>query len=655
MRFKHLSSLLPLPKAKLFWDRITASRIAIFYLIFSILHCVVQVVFQVQAFTINKQAADFLTGIIDTGDALPRGFFVLGSQLRFCDHVPNSFSVSSCQLVWNGTIANSTNDASTSLLVGSNNDLGFSSVTSSVSVATSSSAEAPTSSNSSATSSDQASTVTSIAPSTAAPSAVVTKTVVEVAIATVTSTATAQESPNAKRSFLPKPHDDFTDIRAISLKGQTGVSLQGFGYNRKTVNLDNKCLVALNWPVQTLRNTKREDVAFLAFQFWVLGMSLVALLNESIPHLIATVFTHLSATAWGAFQIFQTGSFHKDFKRLTTDGACQINLLPNYWTSRARAEIPSLALNAAALLVSCFLSWRLIKLFGWQTFKRVGASRSINKIYKLILTLSIVIQLSLFFVIVTVALWLDQLYNGAIAVLAIRSNLYQSFMTVVLILLIPWLVTGWFAARRELKYPMMVFLVLSAFYLIGWSLMFDSTTFRWTFVQWSFFSAIATLSAVLVLIGLVVGIMCRLNFDKGLIRYLNAQEPLPGDDFVRVVPGEKGVDEEKVDFPSTGRPIPTFSATFGSGAEVPPPSQMRFNTMGPRFFNESATPFDLHIDTRSIAAPPTAYSASPKTGSPDSTRPLIRQGSQHSTASSTSSNTTITEQQHIGRARWVIE
>jgi hypothetical protein len=76
---------------------------------------------------------------------------------------------------------------------------------------------------------------------------------------------------------------------------------------------------------------------------------------------IATVLTHLSATAWGGFQIYNTKIFHSDFKRLATDGACRVNLLPNYWSSRSHAEIPSLALNAVALVVSCFLSFRLIK------------------------------------------------------------------------------------------------------------------------------------------------------------------------------------------------------------------------------------------------------------------------------------------------------
>ena len=108
-------------------------------------------------------------------------------------------------------------------------------------------------------------------------------------------------------------------------------------------------------------NTKREDIAFTAFQFWVLGMSLVALLNESIPHIIASLVTHLSSVAWGAFQLSQTQLFHDDYNKVITRGVCQVNFLPTYWKARANVEIPSLALNAAGLLMSMFLSYKLVK------------------------------------------------------------------------------------------------------------------------------------------------------------------------------------------------------------------------------------------------------------------------------------------------------
>jgi hypothetical protein len=51
----------------------------------------------------------------------------------------------------------------------------------------------------------------------------------------------------------------------------------------------------------------------------------------------------------------------------------------------------------------------------------------------LVLTLSIVIQLSLFFVVAAVALWLDQLYNGAIGVMATQSSVYQTFLMIVIV------------------------------------------------------------------------------------------------------------------------------------------------------------------------------------------------------------------------------
>jgi hypothetical protein len=37
-------------------------------------------------------------------------------------------------------------------------------------------------------------------------------------------------------------------------------------------------------------------------------------------------------------------------------------------------------------------------MFGWQTFKRIGASLEINKLYKIVLVFSIGLQLGFFFV-----------------------------------------------------------------------------------------------------------------------------------------------------------------------------------------------------------------------------------------------------------------
>lgn len=102
-------------------------------------------------------------------------------------------------------------------------------------------------------------------------------------------------------------------------------------------------------------------------------MSLVALLNESIPHIIASLVTHLLATGWAAFQIFNTKGFEDDFAKVITHGACNgvPNLLGDFWKIRQDAEYASLALNVVALFVSGILSWKLFKVSVSSTFANV--------------------------------------------------------------------------------------------------------------------------------------------------------------------------------------------------------------------------------------------------------------------------------------------
>lgn len=230
---------------------------------------------------------------------------------------------------------------------------------------------------------------------------------------------------------------------------------------------------------------------------------------------------------------------------------------------------------------------------------------------------------------------------------------------------------GWFAVRRELRAPMFIFLMISVLYLAGWSVMFFSTTFRWTFVTWRFFSIMACISVFLTVISFIFGVICRFNFGKGLLRYrklhhylplirnilslgtVSADHPLPDDDYVDDYGSS---DIEKVDFPSNEKPIPTYSVTFGSGQEVPPPSQM-FATRGPRFFNKLAQPFE----TAPVTVPPVAVTLTRKVsdGSLDSGH--VKRSDTHSSQKSFGSLASYYSYSDRGHTRsdsqkrWVIE
>jgi hypothetical protein len=348
----------------------------------------------------------------------------------------------------------------------------------------------------------------------------------------------------------------------------------------ETVDFDRTCLTALNYPLMMIRYTEREDVAFIVFQVWVLGMSTVALLNESVPHVLASLLTHVASTGWSAYKLASTASFHADFISFINDGACSSssNILQDYWSVRTRAEIPTLILNVIFLAISGFMTWKLLKVFGWQTYKRMGASHSVNRLYMTILSLSIVIQLSLYFMAVTLVVWLDQLSHGDIAKLSTSKTIYRALFIVSVIILIPWLFTGWLAVRRDAKVPMLIFLMISIWFVGGWGALFFASAFQWTFITWRFFAVMASLSVFLTGSAFILALYCWKKFGRGLgsgmrfdcnskavnltailILLTGSEFGAMGGDFAPVFPPVK--DEEKIGFPSE-RPLPTYSGVF---------------------------------------------------------------------------------------------
>ena len=214
---------------------------------------------------------------------------------------------------------------------------------------------------------------------------------------------------------------------------------------------------------------------------------------------------------------------------------------------------------------------------------------------------------------------------------------------------------------------MMAFLVMSFGYLGGWSAMFTSPAFRWTFVLWRFFSLMTSSSVLLTLLTFILGIICRVNFGKGLPRYckflitylqtslltisfafaVNAQQPLSSDNYSGPkIEHFSGLNVEKVEFPSARRPVPTFSATFGKGDEVPPPSQMQFGRPVARHIlpADAVPPYRAaHVrEPRNSALPRTLLLGSvSRTSSDTHLSRQLSSGSQGSTSTSRSKGSSI--------------
>ncbi|THU93834.1 hypothetical protein K435DRAFT_757066 [Dendrothele bispora CBS 962.96] len=192
----------------------------------------------------------------------------------------------------------------------------------------------------------------------------------------------------------------------------------------------NQCLQSLTWLKDTIRDSIREDIVTLIFHIWLFLLSFVAILNESLPHLGAALAGHVLVTAWAGYR-FRNSRHQQDlYKTFIVNGPCQTDYLGGWWDLRLNHTIPIIIINTLFFLFITLLSVRLYNVYARQSFKRVGASRQIHAVYKLVLGLSVCLQLAGFFTVASTGMWIDKASNGDIRRVAKHLVLYRTVFSI---------------------------------------------------------------------------------------------------------------------------------------------------------------------------------------------------------------------------------
>lgn len=328
--------------------------------------------------------------------------------------------------------------------------------------------------------------------------------------------------------------------------------------NGTTVLLDLTCTRMLVYPEQKFREFVREDVVLIVTQFWLAGLSFLAIMYESVPHLLSVLAARALMTNWSGISMWRAGLIQNFVQRLVTSDSppCRFDVFPMYFQRRDTHGILNLVLNIVGLLVAAYFSFKLYKIYNTQTFKSIGPPKEILRMYRFFLAFFVCLQLSVFFLVAATSLWIDQLLKGAISSLTRQTAVYLALFIISTVILVPWTMMGWFSVRREMKKLMTGFFVVG-FFLIGfWLAMFASLVFRWTFLTWSFMASLMTEAFVAMTASCILGVICWRNFDKGLAHYLYVEDVLSKDDFQ---PGMFTDDVEKTPTDSPGKQqYPTF-------------------------------------------------------------------------------------------------
>ncbi|TFK37642.1 hypothetical protein BDQ12DRAFT_685042 [Crucibulum laeve] len=499
---KLLKQALWLTKIKLLYARVTLTRFTTAYFFFALLTCTILAILQGVTYADNSTTVDILSKIVADAGATAELTIFSNGVLQICDGLPNE-SGTTCNILAARAGSSSTRRA-------------LSTVTS-VIRATNSSRKIWDRGDDESASSEEG----------------------ESSDEGEESDDEGEESDDEGKESDDEGVLVESGLATVPANGTTSTTGAGSTTSNGTAAssnpLDRSCILSLSWLEDVLHDAKREDVVTLSFQFWLFSMAVVTILNESLPHLGAALFGHILGTVWAGYRMKSTESLTNVYRKSIVPGPCRgVDLLGDWWEVRRDHTTPIVILNILSLVAFIYLSFMLYKVYAKQTFSRVGASVTIHRMYKLVLFLSVCLQLTGFFSLASTAMWLDKICHGTISFFAQHRDLYMAAFIVTLVLEFPWLVMGWICVRRECKIRFWVFCAISLFLLIISTMMFFSPLYRYIFISWPFFATITVTSYVLVVVTTLLAILCRVNFGKGLSHYLHVSEALEGVDFTPV-------------------------------------------------------------------------------------------------------------------------
>lgn len=401
----------------------------------------------------------------------------------------------------------------------------------------------------------------------------------------------------ARRAHVPRHHS----MDAKTEKYSNG-TISGLELDDGTV-LDESCIQSLIWLNDVIHDSMAEDIVTLVFQIWLFLLSFVTILNESLPHLGAAIAGHVLVTAWAGYRIEHTFNLQDHYKELIVGQACGgVDFLGTWWDVRTDHTIPILVFNVIAFVLATYLATRLYKVYARETFNRVRASPQLHNIYKLVLVLSVCIQLAGFFTVAATAMWLDKASTGSIKLVAKHLTLYRAVFSTMAVLEIPWASLGWKCIRSENRRQFLIFAGISGLLLASSSAIFVSPLYQFIFQTWPFFATMTIVSYLLVLVTTILGVWSRTQFGKGLPEFLKEEEKLEGADFAPVyIPDLKermSFDSEKGHgfdtLPVASLSLPPLLAS--QPLQKPPPVQTRYKT--------SSVYSDINRDTVKLSSTP---------------------------------------------------
>jgi len=331
----------------------------------------------------------------------------------------------------------------------------------------------------------------------------------------------------------------------------------------------------LIWLENYLINSKSEEVIYLTLENWLFMISLIAVMDESIPHLIVVLAAQLVTTGWISYRIARDISARHTYTNMVVYGTCGgFDILGGSW--QYNLFYVTVSCSVAVLFGMSFFVFKLIKLYSTAKLSSVGSPPVMNRMLRWRLWMRVFLQFTSFFTLASVAVWFDKRKSLTTASHYSTSILYDVGFYVVAIIILPWLTLGTHSVSKENRLLFLAYAILSIILLVISGLWFASSLYRYEYWGWRTFSCVVTLADVLLVITCILSLICRLNFGKGLAHFLVVEQKLQASGFAH---------DTFLNGPIEGAPSRSMFVKQALASKRPEPI-----SIGPTTFDPSAEP-----------------------------------------------------------------
>ncbi|CEP13731.1 hypothetical protein [Parasitella parasitica] len=314
-------------------------------------------------------------------------------------------------------------------------------------------------------------------------------------------------------------------IMIACLQGITIIALQAAiaYYNTAQVNrglesdaiqsydLDDFEQEAITNAIERLRRIKWENIAFIGFQFWFVGMSFDATVYQNAAEVIALAVMNLACAIFGALEVIDGKRWLKTLTDIKVKHAIPIITTPIQIAYYVEIAL-SICVGLYAILF-VYLSFAVVREFGWVIYKKIGADLEIQRMYRTLQLFVLALKIDIFIEFLVSVFYLIQF--------ALKSG-FSSWTTyvfvVITILMLPMLYFGRASVASESPFKVIIFVIFQLCIVFQLVLIaIEATSGKDYWYTWICFVILGMIIAVATAI---LAILCMINFGKGLKPYI---------------------------------------------------------------------------------------------------------------------------------------